>query len=362
MESDKNTPMSRGGIYYTRIKFVKEHYGKQGMENLYRRMREYGYDGPSSEEEIKIGKWYPHRYDLLFLRAFVDLFGEKALEKMASELPKYRDGVTGLFVKWPDDPRGIIESASEFWKMFYNFGSVEGTITGENEGVVRGKDVSMDPLFCTLLTNYFRGLVEGTGAKEVRVEHTRCVHRGDGEEEWRIRWKEGTKKTGEIKWSRSLETGIEEIDRQHRYFVKILNEINRKMGEGDEYSLRDILRFMDRYAHWHFQSEEKYMKEYGYPEYERHRSAHEQFYRYTKDMLEKSHGGIDDSFIYAVDKYLIEWLINHIMGEDRKFAEFIKKRGLTMEREEMPEEFEKALKSSPGEIRTPVGGSKVRHA
>ena len=338
--------LCRGGIYFTRIKYVKEKYGTSGMSRLYERMKRYGYNGPASEEEIKIADWYPQKYDLIFLKAVKEEFGERALKNMGRTVPKINAGIPSTFLKWDPTPEELIKNSGKYWSMFYNFGKLEGKIIQRGEGIIRGYGISEDPIFCELLTNYFQGLVEWTGAKDVKVEHIKCAHRGDGVEEWIIRWKsEKIEKKREIKWDDSLASGVEEIDRQHKYFIKILNEINENINGGDKNSLISVLHFMDYYAHWHFSSEEKYMKMYNYPDFEKHHEQHEKFYRYTQDTIKKATEKVDDDLIFSVNKYLVDWVINHIMGEDKKFAHFMRTRNLVMQEEKMPAEIERKLNS-----------------
>ncbi len=347
---DQNDRMTRGGIYYTRIHFVREKYGTGGMQRLYNKMKEYGYNGPATEDEIKIADWYPHSYDILFLKAFKELFGESAFKRMARTVPRISGGVSDLFLKWPDNPNKLIKEGVKYWHMFYNFGRLESEVLDGGKGIIRGYGISTDPIFCELLTYYFQGLLEKAGALNVEVEHTHCVHRGDKFEEWKLTWsaldKSKNKKFSKIEWDKSLETGIDEIDEQHKYFVKILNEINIRLNNKDKGLLLEMLYFMDKYAHWHFSSEEKYMKKYNYPDYLKHHAEHERFYNYTKETIIEAKRGLDEHLEYSVNKYLIDWLINHIMGTDKKFANFLRDNNLVMENERMPSELEKVVKST----------------
>lgn len=150
----------------------------------------------------------------------------------------------------------------------------------------------------------------------------------------------------EIKWDISLETGVEEIDKQHKYFIKILNEINDAILRNSRDGALEALHFMDRYARWHFGTEEKYMKKYGYPDFEKHRAEHKKFYENTRRMLQHAREkGIDNIFAFSINKYLIDWLILHIKGEDKKFAEFLRNNKLVVEKEKLPDSFEKLEKT-----------------
>ena len=324
--------------------YARKKHGTEGMERLYRRMKELGYNGPADEKEIKVAKWYPMEYNILFLKAYKELFGEKKLSLLAKQTSK-NIGIFGMFVKWAANPKLVIKKSSEYWEQFYNFGRLDGRMIDSESAVISGYGISRDPIFCDFLTDYFAGVVEQTGVKSVVSEHTKCVHKGADHEEWIIRWSTSSElknqnTTYEIEWDSSLESGIEEIDRQHKYFVKILNEINRNIAENTRRTLVATLRFMDRYAHWHFGAEEEYMKKYNYDRYELHRLEHIKFYDYTRKTIqdaEKADVRMETELAFSINRYLIDWLILHIKGSDRRFAEFMRKKGLEMHEEDMPE-------------------------
>lgn len=65
-----------------------------------------------------------------------------------------------------------------------------------------------------------------------------------------------------IEWTPALEVGLEEMDRQHRQLVKILNELHQAMQAGGRQ--RDLMRVMDellQYTKYHFSTEERLMAE-----------------------------------------------------------------------------------------------------
>ncbi len=187
MKLYENERYCRGGIYYSRISYVKEKYGIVGMQKLLREMKKYGYTGPEDDSEIKIMEKYPVDYNIIFLKAFKNLYGEKAFERLALESPK-RKGVVGTFVRWAGKPEEIVKNAGKYWNTFYLFGKLEGKMTGEKEAIVKGFDVSPDKIFCDFLTLYFKGIFILIGENNVRVEHTKCTHKGDEHEEWHIKW------------------------------------------------------------------------------------------------------------------------------------------------------------------------------
>ncbi len=333
-----------GGIYFSRIAYVREKNGQNALDRLLNEMVAKGYDGPMSEKEIKIAKMYPMDYNILFLKTYKELYGENNFRKLGKESAK-KKGFLGMFLKWAGNPEMVVKKAGDYWKKMYNFGKIDGHILDSNKARIVGEEISPDPVFCEFLTSYFMGVLETTGVKNIISIHTKCVHRGDDRCEWDLTWGDVSKEDKDIRWSSSLETGIDEIDRQHRYFVRILNDLNKAVTKNHRTTITKTLIFMDRYAHWHFSSEEKYMKKYDYFGYDSHRREHQQFYEYTDNIRKKvREGEVDEGLALAVNKYLIDWLVNHIKGTDAIFAEFLRKNGLKMEEEKAPEDMAGLMK------------------
>ncbi len=131
-----------------------------------------------------------------------------------------------------------------------------------------------------------------------------------------------------FKWSPKFETGIDEIDNQHKTLVAKVNELFDKFYVTPD-DIADMLDFLAEYAILHFDTEEKYMEKYDYPDPDRsyHLSEHRWFTTEVSKLIEeyKAEGPSED-FEELLKKYLISWLMNHIMNVDRKLAEFLKKK------------------------------------
>jgi len=81
-----------------------------------------------------------------------------------------------------------------------------------------------------------------------------------------------------IQWESKYETGVEEIDNQHKKLVGMINELYSaiKSGEGKKV-LDKILQELASYVDIHFGTEEKYMEEFNYPGYLSHKREHDNF-------------------------------------------------------------------------------------
>ena len=129
-------------------------------------------------------------------------------------------------------------------------------------------------------------------------------------------------------WDKSLATGIDEIDEQHKSLIKEMNELSDAVGEeGDKRKAVEILEFMEDYSLTHFKTEEKYMDKYGFQRKSVQVENHEKFTENVesiKKRLEKE--GLNDEIVKDINDYLIKWFMNHIKTEDKKFSKFVKNK------------------------------------
>ena len=131
-----------------------------------------------------------------------------------------------------------------------------------------------------------------------------------------------------LEWNDKFSVGISRIDEEHKKLFGILNKAILAKGHNDDpEELREVLRKMINYAIAHFKTEETYMKEFNFPEYQDHKKEHRDFYIETITYLDKF---TKSGSQIANDKleYLKWWLVNHIQVTDRKFIDCFKKNGL----------------------------------
>ena len=125
-------------------------------------------------------------------------------------------------------------------------------------------------------------------------------------------------------WKEGFKVGVAEIDRQHELFLERINDCTRYApGCGNTAILRDMINRLKEYAVMHFTYEEELMRSGGYPEYARHVEQHRYFDSQVKELdAEMGSGGqgkVESVFIFMRD-----WLVNHILEEDKKYAPFVK--------------------------------------
>ncbi|WP_052464895.1 bacteriohemerythrin [Geoalkalibacter subterraneus] len=131
-----------------------------------------------------------------------------------------------------------------------------------------------------------------------------------------------------IDWSDDLSVNIGVIDMQHKRLVEMINKLYHAMktGKGDQV-MGPLFVDLIEYTGKHFATEERFMKDKTYPDYESHKAEHEKLVARVLELKAKLEKG-EKVFSSEVFNFLKGWLINHIQGTDKKYAPFLNERGV----------------------------------
>jgi hemerythrin-like metal-binding protein len=125
-------------------------------------------------------------------------------------------------------------------------------------------------------------------------------------------------------WSPLMAMGDPEIDEQHRTLMGMIRELDERMAAGEHREgVLDALQGMLAYAAVHFEDEEEIMEEADWDGLARHEGLHAEF-MWKAGEFEARVKSDYASASREVLEYLLEWLVEHIQGEDRAFFEGIR--------------------------------------
>lgn len=132
-----------------------------------------------------------------------------------------------------------------------------------------------------------------------------------------------------LTWNQSLSVGIEELDAQHQKLIDILNHLYDAMGDGHgTQALKPVLHGLVEYTATHFDTEERYMQEFNYPDYAHHKDEHDVLtWKVAELSLRLEQGGKTMLTIETLT-FIKAWLTAHILGTDMHYTEFFKQHGL----------------------------------
>jgi hemerythrin-like metal-binding protein len=128
-----------------------------------------------------------------------------------------------------------------------------------------------------------------------------------------------------MNWESKYEFGIPEMDKQHRKWLEILNNFYDGVSKGD---LKDkMLLLVDealKYTKYHFDEEEKFLAKLNYPNIAEQKKMHQAIIA-TLTNYKKEISGNKNILSMAVTNELKKWFKDHILIEDMKYADFLKK-------------------------------------
>ena len=131
-----------------------------------------------------------------------------------------------------------------------------------------------------------------------------------------------------LNWQDSYSVNVKEIDDQHKTLIEMVNTLHEEMlsNKGREAQKKAICE-MVRYATVHFDTEERYMRRFNFPEYPSHRAEHDTFSSKALDLKDRAD---HDGFILTLEilTFLKEWLQRHILGTDKKYSQHFNENGL----------------------------------
>ncbi len=131
-----------------------------------------------------------------------------------------------------------------------------------------------------------------------------------------------------VSWSSSLSVNVREIDSQHKKLVELLNQLYSSMKAGKGSSvLKKLLDELVQYTIYHFDNEERYLKQYGYPDLEKHKREHEKLKAQVADFSKQVSMG-KATISTDIINFLKNWVVNHIKRTDKLYSGFLNKNGL----------------------------------
>jgi hemerythrin len=137
-------------------------------------------------------------------------------------------------------------------------------------------------------------------------------------------------RTWKLQWNEGMSVGIPEIDADHKRFIFLVDELNRSIVdrmEPEEIKIR-LQVIMDD-AERHFAHEEKLFKEWKYPDAEEHAEKHANALRALQALHDRFvNYGLSAEWI-DVGLEVKNILINHLLTEDMKYAEFFRSTSTT---------------------------------
>lgn len=127
----------------------------------------------------------------------------------------------------------------------------------------------------------------------------------------------------DILWKKELELGNELIDTQHRMLILLCNKLDIAIQTHEtQHAVQRVMLELKKFTEFHFVSEENLMLEIGYPGLDQHMLIHSELLRQLDDGLIQINKHSEQPAKLLL--FLQKWLVDHVIHEDLKIADYVK--------------------------------------
>lgn len=142
-----------------------------------------------------------------------------------------------------------------------------------------------------------------------------------------ILFEEGVLKMSFINWTKEELTNIKLIDQQHKETTDLINEIYESNSKQNKKAQVTFIKNLIAHLREHFETEEKYMKEFSDTGYISHKLEHDRLLNKiisTESKLNEDDLILDEEFFQSMRK----WFYNHLDFKDRKLGEHLRTKNV----------------------------------
>ena len=129
-------------------------------------------------------------------------------------------------------------------------------------------------------------------------------------------------KMEKLEWKENYLLGNQSIDKEHQIFAELINKLIQAEVENRENDYLDrIILEIQKYAEFHFVSEENYMLDVEFPGLKNHQKQHSMLleeFNLALNYLELEQKSYTD-FI----SFLLAWFKGHTVAQDKKIVDYL---------------------------------------
>ena len=126
-------------------------------------------------------------------------------------------------------------------------------------------------------------------------------------------------------WNDRVSIGVKAIDADHKKMVEMINELYDAIlaGRGRK-KVGSLLDRLVEYTKYHFAREEELLARTGYLDAAEHKRQHDEMAEWMKTAWRRYRSSTATAPSLEVMSYLKDWLFDHVLGSDQKFAPHMK--------------------------------------
>jgi hemerythrin-like metal-binding protein len=122
-----------------------------------------------------------------------------------------------------------------------------------------------------------------------------------------------------ITWRKEFETGLEDVDHEHREIIDVINALHSEIESGaDRERVMHFLGEVFAKIAAHFALEESVMRKHMYDEYSAHKAEHEELLDEIRDIMDDAEAGADKNYKESLSKAVHDWFVDHFRSKDAR--------------------------------------------
>jgi hemerythrin len=125
-----------------------------------------------------------------------------------------------------------------------------------------------------------------------------------------------------LTWKKSLDTGIDVIDGQHKRIVEYINKLDDARVTQNRKVIAKVIEDMVDYTVSHFGFEETLIEDAGYEFTRPHKRVHELFIKRVSEYKQRFDDG--ENVADELHGLLSRWLFSHIQNDDAAYVSSVK--------------------------------------
>jgi len=126
-----------------------------------------------------------------------------------------------------------------------------------------------------------------------------------------------------FEWDQTYAVGNDDIDEQHKKLFALAKSVSDMT---DAKQVKSHIMDLFKYTREHFCDEEQMMKQIGYPKLDEHKELHEELITKLSNLSTRSFD--TDQSISQFQKFVYDWLVDHIMNHDKEYFHFNSKKNI----------------------------------
>jgi hemerythrin len=131
-----------------------------------------------------------------------------------------------------------------------------------------------------------------------------------------------------MEWNDSYSVGVKKMDDQHKKLIELINQLHDAMKDGKgNLEVLTVVKGLVDYTVFHFGDEEKLLKDNNYPGILSQETKHKGFVAKVKEFQDDVTSG-KLAISMKVNQFLKDWLLEHIVGEDKKYGPYLNGKGI----------------------------------